>query len=75
MQKGAWALVLLRNEIGDKKFKKGIKAYLKQYQFKKCKYCRFYSSNGKQKRQKFIRFQYTLVALKKISIQKRQNKY
>jgi aminopeptidase N len=33
-EKGAWALVMLRNQIGDEGFKKGIKAYLEKYQFK-----------------------------------------
>ncbi len=33
-EKGAWALVMLRNEIGDDAFKKGIKAYLEKYKFK-----------------------------------------
>lgn len=33
-EKGAWALVMLRNEIGDKAFKNGIKTYLERYQFK-----------------------------------------
>ncbi|WP_047414767.1 M1 family metallopeptidase [Cellulophaga sp. Hel_I_12] len=33
-QKGAWALVLLRNEIGEKAFKNGIKNYLEKYKFK-----------------------------------------
>lgn len=33
-EKGAWALFMLRNEIGDQAFKKGIEAYLKKYQFK-----------------------------------------
>ncbi|WP_246200218.1 M1 family metallopeptidase [Maribacter luteus] len=32
-EKGAWALVMLRNEIGDVAFKKGIKNYLEKYQF------------------------------------------
>tara|TARA_R110002051_G_scaffold74908_2_gene136508 strand:- start:8508 stop:10616 length:2109 start_codon:yes stop_codon:yes gene_type:complete len=33
-EKGAWALVMLRNEIGDSAFKKGIQAYLEKYKFK-----------------------------------------
>lgn len=33
-EKGAWALVMLRNEIGDIAFKKGIKTYLEKYKFK-----------------------------------------
>tara|TARA_R110002051_G_scaffold325867_1_gene432512 strand:+ start:39080 stop:41143 length:2064 start_codon:yes stop_codon:yes gene_type:complete len=33
-QKGAWALVLLRNQMGEKAFKKGIKNYLEKYRFK-----------------------------------------
>lgn len=33
-EKGAWALYMLRNQIGDVPFKKGIKNYLKKYQFK-----------------------------------------
>ncbi|WP_317043701.1 M1 family metallopeptidase [Cellulophaga tyrosinoxydans] len=33
-EKGAWALVMLRNEIGDKAFKNGIKTYLENYKFK-----------------------------------------
>jgi len=33
-QKGAWALVLLRNQIGEKAFKNGIKNYLEKYRFK-----------------------------------------
>ncbi|MGB5436489.1 MAG: M1 family metallopeptidase [Maribacter sp.] len=33
-EKGAWALVMLRNQIGDEAFKNGIKNYLQKYQFK-----------------------------------------
>ena len=33
-QKGAWALHSIREAIGEEKFKKVIKAYLKKYQFK-----------------------------------------
>ncbi|MGI9552394.1 MAG: M1 family metallopeptidase [Aurantibacter sp.] len=33
-EKGAWALYMLRNEIGDTAFKKGIGSYLKKFQFK-----------------------------------------
>ena len=33
-EKGAWVLVMLRNQIGDDAFKKGIIAYLEKYQFK-----------------------------------------
>ena len=32
-EKGAWALVMLKDKIGDRAFKKGIKTYLKKYQF------------------------------------------
>lgn len=32
-EKGAWALFVLRNELGDKAFKKGIKSYLNKFQF------------------------------------------
>ncbi|SEC26665.1 aminopeptidase N [Maribacter dokdonensis] len=33
-EKGAWALAILREEIGDSAFKTGIKAYLDKYKFK-----------------------------------------
>jgi len=33
-EKGAWALVMLRNLIGEVSFKQGIKNYLEKYQFK-----------------------------------------
>ena len=33
-EKGAWALVMLREQIGDKAFKNGIQNYLKKHQFK-----------------------------------------
>lgn len=33
-QKGAWALYMLKEEIGEKPFKRGIQSYLKKYQFK-----------------------------------------
>jgi aminopeptidase N len=32
-EKGAWALFMLRNEIEDQNFRKGIEAYLKKYKF------------------------------------------
>lgn len=32
-EKGAWALVMLKEQIGEKAFKKGIKSYLKKYKF------------------------------------------
>ncbi len=36
-EKGAWALVMLKNEIGEESFKKGIISYLKKHQFKNVK--------------------------------------
>ncbi|HET7361674.1 MAG TPA: M1 family metallopeptidase, partial [Salinimicrobium sp.] len=33
-QKGAWALHILREKIGDEAFKKGIRNYLKKYKYK-----------------------------------------
>lgn len=33
-QKGAWALYMLKEEIGEKPFKRGIQSYLRKYQFK-----------------------------------------
>ena len=33
-EKGAWALFMLRNEIGDVAFRQGIKSYLGKYKFK-----------------------------------------
>lgn len=33
-EKGAWALHILRNEIGEKEFRQGIQGYLKKYGFK-----------------------------------------
>ena len=33
-EKGAWALVMLREQIGEVAFKHGIKSYLEKYQFK-----------------------------------------
>ncbi len=33
-QKGAWALFVISESIGEKKFKKAVKNYLKKYQFK-----------------------------------------
>ncbi len=33
-EKGAWALVMLREQVGHGSFKEGIKNYLKKYQFK-----------------------------------------
>ena len=33
-EKGAWALFMLRREVGDEAFKEGIISYLKKYQFK-----------------------------------------
>lgn len=33
-EKGAWALFMLRERIGDASFRKGIQAYLKKYSFK-----------------------------------------
>lgn len=33
-QKGAWALHFIRESIGEKKFRKAVKSYLKRYQYK-----------------------------------------
>jgi len=33
-EKGAWALFMLRNEVGDSDFKAAVKNYLKEFQFK-----------------------------------------
>lgn len=32
-EKGAWALVMLRDQVGDKAFKKGVRSYLKKHQY------------------------------------------
>ncbi|MBA6316359.1 M1 family metallopeptidase [Cellulophaga baltica] len=36
-EKGAWALVLLKEEVGTESFKKGIQNYLEKYRFKNVK--------------------------------------
>ncbi|MBU2946341.1 M1 family metallopeptidase [Zobellia uliginosa] len=33
-EKGAWALVMLKDKVGDEAFKKGVSAYLNKHQFK-----------------------------------------
>lgn len=33
-EKGAWALVMLKNEIGEEAFNKGVKTYLETYKYK-----------------------------------------
>jgi aminopeptidase N len=33
-EKGAWALVILRDKVGDEAFRKGVKNYLEKHQFK-----------------------------------------
>jgi aminopeptidase N len=40
-EKGAWALVMLRDFVGDISFRKGIQQYLKTYQFKNATVAQF----------------------------------
>ncbi len=40
-EKGAWALVMLRNFVGNNSFRKGIQQYLKTYQFKNATVAQF----------------------------------
>ncbi|MFT5735804.1 MAG: aminopeptidase N [Maribacter sp.] len=40
-EKGAWALVMLRDFVGDNAFRKGIQQYLKTYQFKNATVAQF----------------------------------
>lgn len=40
-EKGAWALYMLRNQIGDEAFRKGVRNYLEKYQFKNVKIAEF----------------------------------
>ncbi|MBU2997455.1 M1 family metallopeptidase [Cellulophaga baltica] len=42
-EKGAWALVMLKNKVGAKAFKKRIKRYLEKYQFENVKISDFIS--------------------------------
>ena len=46
-QKGAWALHILRNEIGEDNFRKAVKNYLEKYQFKSVNTEKFLSEINK----------------------------
>lgn len=55
-EKGAWALVMLRNEVGDKAFKKGIKNYLKKYKFNNARVDDFLKEMEKASRKNLSNF-------------------
>jgi len=56
-QKGAWALHYIRETIGEKKFQKAVKSYLKKYQFKNVETADFLNEIAKVSDFDIIKFQ------------------
>ncbi len=56
-QKGAWALHVIRETIGEKKFQKAIKTYLKKYQFKNVETADFLNEIAKVSDFDIVKFQ------------------
>lgn len=55
-EKGAWALFVLRNEVGGKAFKKGIKNYLNKYQFENATVEEFLAEMERSSKKKLSNF-------------------
>lgn len=55
-EKGAWALYMLRNQVGEAAFKTGIKNYLKKHQFKNVTIADFLTSMEKASGQELSNF-------------------
>ena len=55
-EKGALALYMLKDEIGEKAFKKGIKSYLKKYQYKNVTVSNFLNEMEKASKSDLSRF-------------------
>jgi len=58
-EKGAWALVALRERVGDKAFKKGIKAYLNTYAFDNATITNFLTAMEKASKMNLAPFEET----------------
>jgi len=56
-QKGAWALHVIRETIGEKKFQKAVKTYLKKYQFKNVETADFLNEIAKVSDFDIVKFQ------------------
>ena len=56
-QKGAWAIHIIKEAIGEKKFKKAIKSYLKKYKFKNVETADFLNEIKKVSNFDIIKFQ------------------
>ena len=70
-EKGGWALHMLREEIGDKAFKKGIASYLNKYQFKNVEIADFISTMEKasgKKENKMMKTLPLMLRLKKFIV-------
>lgn len=56
-QKGAWALVMLRNEIGNDAFSTGIKTYLEKYKYKNATIQNFLDEMEKSSGKSLVNFE------------------
>lgn len=56
-QKGAWALHVIREAIGEKKFQKAVKTYLKKYKFKNVETADFLNEIAKVSDFDIVKFQ------------------
>jgi aminopeptidase N len=56
-QKGAWALHVIRESIGEKKFQKAVKSYLKKYKFKNVETSDFLNEIAKVSDFDIVKFQ------------------
>jgi aminopeptidase N len=56
-QKGAWALHVIRETIGEKKFQKAVKSYLKKYKFKNVETADFLNEIAKVSDFDIVKFQ------------------
>jgi aminopeptidase N len=56
-QKGAWALHVIRESIGEKKFQKAVKMYLKKYKFKNVETADFLNEIAKVSDFDIVKFQ------------------
>lgn len=56
-QKGAWALFVIQESIGEKNFKKAVKNYLKKYQFKNVETADFLNEIAKVSDFDIVKFQ------------------
>lgn len=74
-KKGAWVLHILREEVGDKAFKKAVKNYLEKYQFKNVETDDFISEVEKASGQDLSEFIYKWLVSKELNYNELEKRF